>query len=94
MSGFVLLLPYIEMRQLFDRVVSTTPSFDGTVTYPPYGPVPWTPQYPPWCTNIPRAGLSFGNRPDGSEPAVSTRSRRSDGHVWSNELRFLYRRQH
>ncbi|HVX63376.1 MAG TPA: DUF1559 domain-containing protein [Pirellulales bacterium] len=78
MSGFVLLLPYIEMRQLFDQVVSTTPSFDGTVTYPPYGPVPWTPQYPPWCTNIPalacpsETGLMLPTQPSQPAPAGTT----------------------
>jgi len=75
MSGFVSLLPYIELRQLFDLVASSSSSFDGATQYPPYGPVPWTPQYPPWCTNIPalacpsEAGLMNPSQP--SQPAAA-----------------------
>jgi prepilin-type N-terminal cleavage/methylation domain-containing protein/prepilin-type processing-associated H-X9-DG protein len=51
-SGWVMLLPYIEQQALYGQISS--PLTDGTTTYPAWGPTPNsnTPSYPPWRVQL------------------------------------------
>jgi len=50
-SGWVMLLPYMEQQQLWD-LIRSRPTY-GTTTYPVQGPHPWDGNYVPWQARLP-----------------------------------------
>ena len=50
-SGWVMLLPYMEQQGLWD-LIRSRPTYAGNV-YPAQGPHPWDGNYTPWSTRIP-----------------------------------------
>lgn len=60
LSGFVALLPFLELAPLANRIGEEQSV--GEITFPPGGPAPWVESYPPWtgqvfCLQCPHAEL-------------------------------------
>lgn len=50
-SGWVMLLPYMEQGALYSKI--TAGGTYGATTYPPWGPHPWDTNFAPWLQRIP-----------------------------------------